>query len=162
MAAGSVRAGGRLSAGELRGRKPRADVQRNRAALLETAQRHFELLAAARRLGEPAAVVVSATGLSARLKEELARHGATRIYAVESADADDYVVTPTVGALELAAREASPAAVLVPATVEGNEVAARLAVRLDAGLLVDAVELVHRDLPSHPRHAGHLPTAGRL
>ncbi|WP_406121467.1 TetR/AcrR family transcriptional regulator [Streptomyces canus] len=30
-----------MSAGEVRGRKPRADVQRNRAALLETAQRHF-------------------------------------------------------------------------------------------------------------------------
>ncbi len=30
-----------MSAGEQRGRKPRADVQRNRAALLETAQRHF-------------------------------------------------------------------------------------------------------------------------
>ncbi|GGL18860.1 TetR/AcrR family transcriptional regulator [Streptomyces flaveus] len=30
-----------MSAGEQRGRKPRADVQRNRTALLETAQRHF-------------------------------------------------------------------------------------------------------------------------
>jgi AcrR family transcriptional regulator len=30
-----------MSARELRGRKPRADVQRNRAALLEAAQRHF-------------------------------------------------------------------------------------------------------------------------
>ncbi|NGO12878.1 TetR/AcrR family transcriptional regulator, partial [Streptomyces sp. HC44] len=30
-----------MSAVEQRGRKPRADVQRNRAALLETAQRHF-------------------------------------------------------------------------------------------------------------------------
>ncbi|WP_329568407.1 MULTISPECIES: TetR/AcrR family transcriptional regulator [unclassified Streptomyces] len=30
-----------MSATEQRGRKPRADVQRNRAALLETAQRHF-------------------------------------------------------------------------------------------------------------------------
>ncbi|MFM9593038.1 electron transfer flavoprotein subunit alpha/FixB family protein [Streptomyces scabiei] len=85
--------------------------------------------------------MVSATGPSAQLKEELARHGATRIYAVRSADADDYLVTPAVGALELAAREASPAAVLVPATVEGNEVAARLAVRIDAGLLLDAVDL---------------------
>jgi electron transfer flavoprotein alpha subunit len=101
----------------------------------------LELLAAARRLGEPAAVVVSATGPSAQLKDELACHGATWIYAVESADADDHLVTPTVGALELAAREASPVAVLVPATVEGNEVAARLAVRLDAGLLLDAVDL---------------------
>ncbi|MEU9246900.1 electron transfer flavoprotein subunit alpha/FixB family protein [Streptomyces sp. NPDC048385] len=101
----------------------------------------LELLAAARRLGEPAAVVVSAAGPSAQLTEELARHGATRIYAVESADAHDCLVTPTVGALELAVREASPVAVLVPATVEGNEVAGRLAVRLDAGLLLDAVDL---------------------
>ncbi|MFI5966551.1 TetR/AcrR family transcriptional regulator [Streptomyces asoensis] len=30
-----------MSAGGQQGRKPRADVQRNRAALLETAQRHF-------------------------------------------------------------------------------------------------------------------------
>ncbi|TXS41808.1 TetR/AcrR family transcriptional regulator [Streptomyces sp. OR43] len=30
-----------MNAGEQRGRKPRADVQRNRVALLETAQRHF-------------------------------------------------------------------------------------------------------------------------
>ncbi|MFD9142756.1 TetR/AcrR family transcriptional regulator [[Kitasatospora] papulosa] len=30
-----------MGAGEERGRKPRVDVQRNRAALLETAQRHF-------------------------------------------------------------------------------------------------------------------------
>ncbi|MGY1967166.1 TetR/AcrR family transcriptional regulator, partial [Nocardia gipuzkoensis] len=30
-----------MNASEQRGRKPRADVQRNRAALLETAQRHF-------------------------------------------------------------------------------------------------------------------------
>ncbi|GAA3911054.1 TetR/AcrR family transcriptional regulator [Streptomyces lacrimifluminis] len=30
-----------MSTGEQRGRKPRADVQRNRTALLETAQRHF-------------------------------------------------------------------------------------------------------------------------
>ena len=30
-----------MNAGELRGRRPRADVQRNRAALLESAQRHF-------------------------------------------------------------------------------------------------------------------------
>ncbi|GAA4898432.1 TetR/AcrR family transcriptional regulator [Streptomonospora salina] len=30
-----------MNAGEQRGRKPRADVRRNRAALLDTAQRHF-------------------------------------------------------------------------------------------------------------------------
>jgi electron transfer flavoprotein alpha subunit len=121
----------------------------------------LELLAAARRLGEPAAVVVSTTDPSAQLKEELARHGATTIYVVESADADDYLVTPTVGALELAAREASPAAVLVPATVEGNEVAARLAVRLDAGLLLDAVDLDASGTATHIVFGGSYTVTSR-
>ncbi|MFF4253955.1 electron transfer flavoprotein subunit alpha/FixB family protein [Streptomyces sp. NPDC001663] len=101
----------------------------------------YELLAAARRLGDPAAVVVGTPGTTARLAESLARHGATRTYAAESAEADGFLVTPAVGALELVAREAAPAAVLVSATTDGKEIAARLAARLDAGLLVDAVDL---------------------
>ncbi|MFI6375591.1 electron transfer flavoprotein subunit alpha/FixB family protein [Streptomyces sp. NPDC050546] len=96
-----------------------------------------ELLAAARRLGDPAAVVVGTPGTAARLREDLARHGATSVYAAESPEADRFLATPAVDALELAAGDASPAAVLVSATTEGREVAGRLAARLDAGLLID-------------------------
>ena len=39
------------------------------------------------------------------------------------------------------ARAASPAAVLIPATATGKEIAGRLAVRLDSGLLTDVVGL---------------------
>ncbi|MFD5337561.1 electron transfer flavoprotein subunit alpha/FixB family protein [Streptomyces hawaiiensis] len=101
----------------------------------------YELLAVARRLGDPAAVVVGSPGTAARLKDPLARHGATCVYSAESTEADEFLVTPAVDALELAVREASPAAVLVSATTDGKEVAGRLAARLDAGLLVDAVDL---------------------
>ncbi|WP_432191915.1 electron transfer flavoprotein subunit alpha/FixB family protein [Streptomyces sp. bgisy027] len=100
----------------------------------------YELLAAARRLGDPAAVVVGSPGTAARLKDSLARHGATRVYSAESTEAEEFLVTPAVDALELAVREAS-AAVLVSATTDGKEVAGRLAARLDAGLLIDAVDL---------------------
>lgn len=41
----------------------------------------------------------------------------------------------------MAARQVSPAAVLVSATTDGKEVAGRLAARLDSGLLIDAVDL---------------------
>jgi electron transfer flavoprotein alpha subunit len=44
-------------------------------------------------------------------------------------------------ALELAVRDATPAVVLVSATTDGREMAGRLAARLDAGLLIDAVEV---------------------
>ncbi|UUU18988.1 electron transfer flavoprotein subunit alpha/FixB family protein [Streptomyces sp. DSM 40750] len=101
----------------------------------------YELLTAARRLGDPAAVVVEPPGTAARLKEALARHGATSVYAAESPEAGEFLSTPAVDALELAVREVSPAAVLVSATTDGKEVAGRLAARLDAGLLVDAVDL---------------------
>ncbi|MBC9731371.1 electron transfer flavoprotein subunit alpha/FixB family protein [Streptomyces sp. TRM68367] len=101
----------------------------------------YELLAAARRLGDPAAVVVGTPGTAARLEECLARHGATGVYAAESPEADEFLATPAVDALELAVREASPAAVLVSATTDGKEMAGRLAARLDAGLLIDAVDL---------------------
>ncbi|MEU0192195.1 electron transfer flavoprotein subunit alpha/FixB family protein [Streptomyces afghaniensis] len=101
----------------------------------------YELLAAARRLGDPAAVVVGTPGAAARLAESLARYGATTVLAAESTDAAEFLATPAVDALQLAVRDASPAAVLVSATPDGNEVAGRLAARLDAGLLTDAVDL---------------------
>jgi electron transfer flavoprotein alpha subunit len=44
-------------------------------------------------------------------------------------------------ALELAVRDATNAVVLVSATTDGRDMAGRLAARLDAGLLIDAVEV---------------------
>lgn len=101
-----------------------------------------ELLAAAARLGTPAAVVVGAPGSTAALSAELAAAGAAKIYSAESAEADTFLLTPQVAALQAAAQAAGEvAAVLVPATFDGREVAARLAVRLDSGLLADAVDV---------------------
>ncbi|WP_086819202.1 electron transfer flavoprotein subunit alpha/FixB family protein [Allokutzneria sp. NRRL B-24872] len=101
----------------------------------------FELLAAARRIGEPSAVVVGAPGTAAKLKESLAQHGAAKVYVAESDTAADELVTPKVGVLASLVASASPAAVLVSATLEGKEVAGRLAVRIDSGLLTDAVDV---------------------
>ena len=101
----------------------------------------YELLSAARRLGEPSAVVVAAPGTAAKVREALGRYGAAKVYAVESDDAVNYLVTPKVDALATIAGTASPAAILVSATVEGKEVAGRLAARLGSGLLVDVVDI---------------------
>ena len=43
--------------------------------------------------------------------------------------------------LETLVRAGAPAAVLIPSTQEGKEVAGRLAVRLDNGVLIDVVDL---------------------
>jgi electron transfer flavoprotein alpha subunit len=108
----------------------------------------YELLTAARQLGEPAAVVVAAPGTAAKLREALASYGAAKVYVAESDDAVSYLVTPKVDVLAALVSPAGgtpgtggPAAVLIAATAEGKEVAGRLAVRTGSGLLVDAVEL---------------------
>src|SRR6478735_5594453 len=105
-----------------------------------------ELLAAAARLGSPAAVVIGKPGTAESLAAELGALGAATVYAAESDEAAGFLVTPAVAGLAAAAAvAASPAAILLAATVEGREVAGRLAVRLESGLLADAVDVTEED-----------------
>jgi len=99
----------------------------------------FELLTAAKQLGDPAAVVVGAPGTASALKDQLARYGAAKVYVAESDDIAAFSVAPKAEALAAVAEQASPAAILVSSTAENKEVAARLAVKLGSGLLYDAV-----------------------
>ncbi len=99
----------------------------------------FELLTAARQLGEPAAVVVGAPGTAAALKSQLAEYGAAKVYVAESDDIAGYLVAPKAEALAAVVAQASPVAVLIPSTAENKEVAARLALKTDSGFLTDAV-----------------------
>ncbi len=99
----------------------------------------LELLTAARALGEPAALVVGAPGSAAPLVERLAEYGARKVYVAESDDVDAYLVAPKAEVLAKLVGEVAPAAVLVPSTAEGKEVAARVAMRTGSGLLTDAV-----------------------
>ena len=99
----------------------------------------MELLTIARRLGEPAAVFFGA-GVEAAT-ETLGNFGATKIYVVDDAEIGQYLVAPKVDALVTIAQQASPAAILVTSTSEGKEIAARAAVRLDSGLITDAVDV---------------------
>ena len=61
---------------------------------------------------------------------------------VASEDADDYLVVPKVEALHaVVAAAGDVGAVLVPSSPEGKEIAGRLAVRLDSGIITDAVDV---------------------
>ena len=101
----------------------------------------YEMLTAARGLGEPSAVVVGAPGTAAKLAEGLAANGAEKIYVAESDDVTNYLSTPQVDVLASLVGSVSPSVVLVAAGPDGREVAGRLAVRTNSGLLTDAVGL---------------------
>ncbi|MCU1536614.1 MAG: Electron transfer flavoprotein alpha subunit [Humibacillus sp.] len=98
-----------------------------------------ELLTIARRIGEPSAVFIGQGFDLAR--ESLARFGAEKVYRVESPDVLGHLVVPQAEVLAQLVAQTSPAAVLVPSSPEGKEVAARLAIKTDSGLITDAVDV---------------------
>jgi len=102
-----------------------------------------ELLTLAARLGEPVAVFLGDGYETAAAA--LARFGTTAVYRVQAPELRDYLVVPRAEALAAVVEQARAAgdvgAVLVPSSPEGKEVAARLAVRLDSGIITDAVDV---------------------
>ncbi|SFD07559.1 electron transfer flavoprotein subunit alpha/FixB family protein [Streptomyces aidingensis] len=103
----------------------------------------LELLTLARRLGDPVAVFLGAGADTAA--PVLAEYGAVRVLTADAPEFADYLVVPKVDALQAAVSLVSPAAVLVPSSAEGKEIAARLAVRLGSGIITDAVDVTAGD-----------------
>ena len=99
-----------------------------------------ELLTAARRIGDPAAVWVG-PGISDAAIATLGEFGATKVYLADSEDLAKHPVAPAAEVLAQLMGEAAPVAVLVPSTADGKETAARLAIKAGAGIITDAVDL---------------------
>lgn len=95
-----------------------------------------ELLTLARGLGEPVAVVF---GPAADVAPSLAEYGAERVLEVNDEAVTNYLVAPKAEALAQIAQAENPAAVLLTSNGENKEVAGRLAIKLDSGLITDAV-----------------------
>jgi electron transfer flavoprotein alpha subunit len=103
-----------------------------------------ELLTIAARLGEPAAVFIGQGYDNAAAA--LAEYGARTVYVVEAEGVQDYLVAPKAEALAAVVAQAVPAAggvaaVLLASSGETKEIAGRLAVKLDSGLITDALDV---------------------
>jgi electron transfer flavoprotein alpha subunit len=100
-----------------------------------------ELITAARKLGDPSAVVIGAPGTAEPLIDDLKAAGAHKIYVAESDDAVNYLITPYVDVLASLVESVSPAGVLMSSNADGKEIAGRLAARIGSGVLGDVVEV---------------------
>ncbi len=109
------------------------------------------LLAAAARLGTPVAVVVADPAHLADAAAAAAQRGARRV--LTASDAGDRLLVPQVDALAAAWERVLPEAVLIAHTVDGREIAGRLAARRRAALVVDAVALFRDEEGIVARHS---------
>ena len=99
----------------------------------------LELLTLARRLGEPVAVVFGETDDA--IIKTLGEYGATRVVFVADSSVTEYLVAPKAEALGQIAASVDPVAILISSTPEGKEIAGRLAVKLESGLITDATDI---------------------
>ncbi|MET4702784.1 electron transfer flavoprotein subunit alpha/FixB family protein [Frigoribacterium sp. UYMn621] len=99
------------------------------------------LIAAAAKLGTPVAVVASAPGRGDSLSAQLGALGAAQVYIAETDQAGSLLIAPHIAALEAAAAALQPSAIVLAHSIDGREIAGRLAVRLRTGLLVDVVDV---------------------
>jgi electron transfer flavoprotein alpha subunit len=99
----------------------------------------LELLTLARRLGDPVAVVFGEADDA--VAKTLGEYGATRVLFVADSAVTEYLVAPKVEALAQIAAGVDPVAVLISSTPEGKEIAGRLAVKLESGLITDAIDI---------------------
>ena len=101
----------------------------------------LEALSLAKRLGgAPAAAVIAGKGV-AGLAKDLGKYGAGTVYVADRDDLALYSNKGYVGALDAAAKKASPDAVLIAATSMGKDVAPRFAARHDVSALADVMDL---------------------
>ena len=99
----------------------------------------LELLTLARRLGDPAAVVFGETDET--VAKTLGEYGAARVLFVADSAVTDYLVSPKAEALAQIAASGGAVAILISSTPEGKEIAGRLAVKLESGLITDATDI---------------------
>ncbi|MGO4247007.1 electron transfer flavoprotein subunit alpha/FixB family protein [Paenarthrobacter sp. RAF54_2] len=99
----------------------------------------LELLTLARKLGETA---VAFNGeLTDDVAATLGAYGVATIHQPSVADLDDYLVAPKAAYLAAAVAASGAAAVLIENSPEGKEIAGRLGIKLNAGVITDVVGL---------------------
>src|ERR1022692_1502183 len=102
-----------------------------------------ELLTLASRLGEPAVVIFGSNGQQAA--EAAGGFGAAQAFLVDDPALEEYLVLPQAEAVaqiaQSLAADGGLAAVLFTASPDSREIASRVAVKLDAGILTDAVDV---------------------
>ena len=122
----------------------------------------LELLALAKKLGEPSAVFIGGSDEASAAATKLKAFGAEKIYVVDDAEIKGYLVAPKAEALQQVAAKAEPAAILIVSSYEGKEIAGRLAIKLSSGLITDAVDLAADGTTTQSVFAGNFTVQARV
>jgi electron transfer flavoprotein alpha subunit len=100
-----------------------------------------ELATAASRIGSVSAVVLAPAGKGAALAATVNQGPISNVIVIESNDFASHGVAAVADALAGVVKDKSPAALLIASHAFGKEVAARVAVLTESGIITDAVDV---------------------
>ena len=98
-----------------------------------------ELATFGKRIGEVTAVICSSQ--SAALIPQLSSFAINAVIVCDGVEFEKYSVGATAQALSQVVAKVNPTAVLITSSARGKEIAGRLAVRCDSGLITDAIDI---------------------
>jgi electron transfer flavoprotein alpha subunit len=100
-----------------------------------------ELATVGARIGDVTAVVLAPAGKGAALAATVNQGPITSVLVLESDDFASHGVAASADALANLVKEQSPAAVLIASHAFGKEVAARVSILTDSGIITDAIDV---------------------
>jgi electron transfer flavoprotein alpha subunit len=100
-----------------------------------------ELATVGARMGEVTAVVLAPAGKGAALAATVNQGPISSVLVLESDDFASHGVAASADALANLVKEQSPAAVLIASHAFGKEVAARVSILTDSGIITDAIDV---------------------
>jgi electron transfer flavoprotein alpha subunit len=122
----------------------------------------YELLTIAKRLGEPSAVFIGGADKADAAVEAVKKFGAEKVYVVDDAEIKGYLVAPKAEVLQQLVEKTSAGAVLVTSSAEGKEIAGRLAIKTDSGLITDAVDVQEGPVTTQSVFAGNYTVRAKV
>jgi electron transfer flavoprotein alpha subunit len=122
----------------------------------------YELLTIAKRLGEPSAVFIGGADKADAAVEAVKKYGAEKVYVVDDSEIKGYLVAPKAEALQQIAAQADPGAILISSSAEGKEIAGRLAIKLESGLITDAVDVQEGPVTTQSVFAGNYTVQAKV
>ena len=122
----------------------------------------YELLTIAKRLGEPSAVFIGPADKASDAAEAVKKYGAEKVYVVDDTQIKGYLVAPKAEALEQLVGKTDAGAVLITSSFEGKEIAGRLAIKLDSGLITDATDVQEGPVTTQSVFAGNFTVTAKV
>jgi electron transfer flavoprotein alpha subunit len=122
----------------------------------------YEMLTLAARIGDPSAVFIGPKDKGAEVADAVKKYGAGKVYVVDDEALKGYLVAPKAEALQQLVEKTSPGAVLIASSAEGKEIAGRLAIKTDSGLITDAVDVEEVPVTTQSVFAGNYTVKAKV